>query len=474
MTTCRGAAAAGTDGAADGRDPESSASPLGAGAGRSRLRRQLPSLLVVTLLVAGLVAVGSVSRAGSAHAASTAPGAGGAEPTGTVETEFGPLTPADRDFLVKVRQAGLWEGPSGQQAQIRSKSQAIKDAGIHMVAGHAELDAKVLAIGEQLGVPLPDEPNADQKKWMAEMAAAKNADDYDEIFVKRLRAAHGKVYGLVAQIRAGTRNSVIRKFAQRAMTIVLDHIVMLERTGMVDYDSLPFPPAPNPGDDPSAGVVQTDFGPMTAGGRDFLIKVRLAGLWEGPSGRQAQQRAGSDAVKEAGQHMIEGHAELDRKVLALGKQLGVDLPDEPNADQKKWMAEMTAAETPEDYDQIFVDRLRAAHGKVYGLVAQIRANSRNEKIRAFAQRAMTIVLDHIVMLERTGLVKYSELPPPPAPATAPAVAKKGSADVATAGSAPAKGFGAGSASIYIIVIMLGVAGMISLVALRELYAPNRG
>src|SRR5688500_8939666 len=55
-------------------------------------------------------------------------------------------------------------------------------------------------------------------------------------------------------------------------------------------------------------TTQTRFGPLTDADRDFLVKVRLAGLWEGPAGREAQQRAGSQQVKEAGQHLIDGHA----------------------------------------------------------------------------------------------------------------------------------------------------------------------
>jgi len=339
-----------------------------------------------------------------------------ASASGETQTRFGPLTAADRDFLVKVRLAGLWEGPTGRQAQVRSGNPAVRQAGIHLVAGHAELDAKVLAIGNAFRVELPDKPNADQRAWMTEMTEADSSRQYDQIFVDRLRAAHGKVYGLVAQVRAGTRNSVIRTFSQRTMEVVLDHITMLERTGLVNWSILPLPPSPVPGASPGTNMVQTAHGPMTDSGRDFLRKVRLAGLWEGPSGRQAQERAGSDAVRLAGQHLIDGHAELDATVLQVGGELGVALPSEPNAAQQGWMAEMTNARTPQEYDRVFVSRLRAAHGAVYGLVAQIRAGTRNDLIRAFSQRTMEVVLDHITMLERTGLVNFAALPPPPEPA----------------------------------------------------------
>lgn len=410
-----------------------------------QLVRWLSRLLAMLIVGASAVAL----TGGPAAAAPRPVAAGSSE--GVEQTRYGLLTAADRDFLVKVRLAGLWEGPTGQQAQRRSSNPAVREAGIHLVSGHAELDAKVLAIGEELDVELPNVANADQRAWMKEMTDAKSSQEYDQIFVDRLRAAHGKVYGLVSQIRAGTQNSMIRSFAQRTMEVVLDHITMLERTGLVNWSKIELPPAPPPGTVASV-VTQTKYGPLTPAERDFLIKVRLAGLWEGPSGQQAQERSERQAVKDAGRHMMDGHAELDEKVLAIGEELGVELPSEPNADQKRWMAEMADAPSAAAYDQVFVARLRAAHGKVYGLVSKIRAGTHNTLVREFAQRTMEIVLDHIIMLERTGLVDFSTLPPPPEP-------------VAAAGKAG----GLPNGNAVLVVVMIGIAGLMTFYARSQIH-----
>ncbi len=367
----------------------------------------------------------------------------------SAESRFGPLSAADRDFLVKVRLAGLWEGPTGRQAQLRSGNLAVRAAGIHLVSGHAELDAKVLAIGAAFRVTLPEEPNDDQKSWMAEMTNAGSPRAYDQIFVDRLRAAHGKVYGLVAQIRVGSRNGVIRAFAQRTMEVVLDHITMLERTGLVNWSLLPLPPA-QVGGRVGGNLAQTSRGPMTDAERSFLRQIRQAGLWAGPSGQQAQQRAGSDAVRVAGRQLIDGHAELDAGVLAAGAELGVELPDEPDADQKAWLAELANAATPREYDQVFVGRIRAADGVLYALAAQVRAGTRNDLVRVFAQRTMEIVLGHIAVLERTGLVNFAALPPPPEPE-------------------PAKGFGSWDISPLTVVAFLILIGALSYAARVRFY-----
>ncbi|AZK97205.1 DUF4142 domain-containing protein [Streptomyces sp. SID5473] len=155
----------------------------------------------------------------------------------SVPTRWGPLSATDRDFLVRVRLAGLWELPAGQQAVERAPTQAIRDAGDHLVVGHADLDARARDVAAKLGVELPNQPNEQQQGWLRELSAARGAE-YERKFANLLRIAHGKVFALVAQVRHTTRNTLIRHLATDANQTVLDHITMLEATGRVDFDAL--------------------------------------------------------------------------------------------------------------------------------------------------------------------------------------------------------------------------------------------
>ncbi|MFE9374857.1 DUF4142 domain-containing protein [Streptomyces sp. NPDC006711] len=152
-------------------------------------------------------------------------------------TAWGPLSAMDRDFLNKVRLAGLWEGPAGQQAQQRAPSTAIKAAGDHLVMGHAALDQHARDVASKLGIVLPTQPTAQQQGWLRELTAA-SGRDYEVKFANLIRASHGKVFALVALVRANTRNSLIRDLATDANNTVLDHMTMLEATGLVDFDAL--------------------------------------------------------------------------------------------------------------------------------------------------------------------------------------------------------------------------------------------
>lgn len=166
---------------------------------------------------------------------------------GTVNTSHGPLTALDRDFVRKVRQAGTWELPSGRQAKERSKRPEVLEAGDHLIEGHTELDERSIEVGRTLGIDLPNQPSKQQQGWLNQMNAAQG-DEYDRLFANLLRRAHGKVFSLIALVRANTRNSMVRSLATRANAVVLDHITVLEDTGLVDFEALgenapPSPPA---------------------------------------------------------------------------------------------------------------------------------------------------------------------------------------------------------------------------------------
>ncbi|MFF4210283.1 DUF4142 domain-containing protein [Streptomyces sp. NPDC001796] len=155
----------------------------------------------------------------------------------SVSTQYGPLSALDRDFVTKVRLAGLWELPAGQQAEQKGTTEAVRTAGEHLVRGHTFLDARVRDVAARLGLALPNQPNAQQRQWLDTLDAAQG-EEYDRDFANLLRRAHGKVFTVVAQVRATTRNSLVRALADDANATVLDHIKVLEATGYVDFDAL--------------------------------------------------------------------------------------------------------------------------------------------------------------------------------------------------------------------------------------------
>ncbi|WP_340562926.1 DUF4142 domain-containing protein [Streptomyces sp. GSL17-111] len=157
-------------------------------------------------------------------------GEDGAVPEGG---DIGTVTEVDREFLVAVRQAGLWEIPAGRLAQTNASSEAVKRAGLHLMDGHAQLDQLVREDAKLLGVEIPNEATAEQRQWVEQLRNAEGAE-FDKLFANVLRASHGKIFATIGKVRGATQNDLIRRHARQANQTVLDHLEVLEDTGLVD------------------------------------------------------------------------------------------------------------------------------------------------------------------------------------------------------------------------------------------------
>ncbi|QYN35660.1 DUF4142 domain-containing protein [Pseudonocardia sp. DSM 110487] len=191
-----------------------------------RIPRILRGAVVITVLLA-------VSASVYQSWATGAPGT-----SGWTQTQWGPLGPADRDLLIKVRLAGLWEGPTGQQAEQMATSADVREVGRKLAEEHAQLDEEVRSVADQLGVPLPSGPTAQQMGWMADISS-RTGSDYDRTFVQVVREAHGMILPAISEVRSSTQNDLVREFAETGNEFVTRHHQYLESTGLVDYTALP-------------------------------------------------------------------------------------------------------------------------------------------------------------------------------------------------------------------------------------------
>jgi putative membrane protein len=213
----------------------------------------------VGLLTMVLVALLAPTAAAQAQVSTGAPAKAVPTPPDTILSDngVGSVSAADRDFVNKVRLAGLWEIPAGNMAQEMSDDPRIVKIGKSISEQHVELDALARKAAATLRIPIAAEPTPEQQSWLNEMKNASSSTAFDQIYIDRLRAAHGKIFPAIANIRAGTRNDVVRRLAQQTNQFVMTHLTLLESSGLVDYGSLPAAPQPvAPG-----GAVQVD-GPM--------------------------------------------------------------------------------------------------------------------------------------------------------------------------------------------------------------------
>lgn len=73
-----------------------------------------------------------------------------------------------------------------------------------------------------------------------ETVKATSGKEFDSTAVNIMRVTHGQIFPAIANIRANTRNTLIRQLADQANDTVLDHITVLEKTGLVNHEQVNF------------------------------------------------------------------------------------------------------------------------------------------------------------------------------------------------------------------------------------------
>ena len=214
---------------------------------RNRKSVSLPILAAVAVAAAVLPfgvqqAVAVVSNVTAAEKTATQDHTAHAKPvafeavTSARIASAGPVSDLDKELLVRVRQANLWELPAGRLAQDRASSEQVKRAGLHLMEGHSRLDQMVREMAAALKVEIPNEPNEDQQGWVKQMESLEG-EEFDKFFANILREAHGKIFPVVATVRSTTENSMIRDMAIETIKAVSDHLEVLEDTGQVEPDT---------------------------------------------------------------------------------------------------------------------------------------------------------------------------------------------------------------------------------------------
>ncbi|BFO19454.1 DUF4142 domain-containing protein [Streptomyces sp. KM77-8] len=141
--------------------------------------------------------------------------------------------------MVKVRAAGLWEHPLGLLALEEGTTPEMKVVGEHLIVGHGRLDASCRRIALELGITLPNQASPQQQGFV-ETVKSTTGKEFDSTAVNIMRVTHGQIFPAIANVRANTRNTLVRQLADQANDTVLDHITVLEKTGLVNHEQVNF------------------------------------------------------------------------------------------------------------------------------------------------------------------------------------------------------------------------------------------
>ena len=155
-------------------------------------------------------------------------------------------------------------------------------------------------------------------------------------------------------------------------------------------------------------VLPAGAGELQQTDRTLLARLKQHTLWAVPASQLAAERATNRRVRDVASLIADDEARLDVTLRAAADRVAVALPTEPTGQERAWADEI-AADRGYEFDRAYVNRLRAEYGDLFALASDVRAGTRDDDVRAFAQTAVDTTLGHLTLLESTGLAETTSL-----------------------------------------------------------------
>ncbi len=134
-----------------------------------------------------------------------------------------PFSEADRAFVAKVSQGGMYEVELAKVAETKATTQDLKDQANTEAHDHQLVGGKLKAIMEANGLEFPKALNAEFKARLERLSAL-SADQFDAAYVEDMKKIHDVDGSAFAEEAKGGTNADLKAFAAETYRIVQRHL----------------------------------------------------------------------------------------------------------------------------------------------------------------------------------------------------------------------------------------------------------
>jgi putative membrane protein len=139
------------------------------------------------------------------------------------------VSDADKAFVAKVSQGGMYEVELGKLAETMGTTQGVKDQGNTEAHDHTLVGDKLKSIAQSNSMDFPSGLNAEFQSRLDKMRALPS-DKFDAAYVEDMKKIHaGDGAAFAKEAKSGT-NPALKSFAAETHSIVEQHIGELDAT----------------------------------------------------------------------------------------------------------------------------------------------------------------------------------------------------------------------------------------------------
>jgi len=132
--------------------------------------------------------------------------------------------------------------------------------------------------------------------------------------------------------------------------------------------------------------------------QDFVTKAAQGGLAEVQLGQVAASKATAADVKTFGQRMVSDHSKANDELKSVAATAGATVPTEPSSDQRDTMTKLDK-ESGADFDKAYARAMVKDHKEDIDLFRKEASSGQNADLKAFAQRTLPTLEEHLRMAE---------------------------------------------------------------------------
>ncbi|MFG3704231.1 DUF4142 domain-containing protein [Micromonospora sp. NPDC047670] len=125
----------------------------------------------------------------------------------------------------------------------------------------------------------------------------------------------------------------------------------------------------------------------------YLQAIHQVNLFEITAGDLAQQKGQNQGVKDLGARLKTDHTQLDQTVQQTASQLGVQLPNEPTADQQSVIDQLNNA-SGEEFDRLWVTSELTGHVQAIQATQTEISQGSEQSVVQLAQTALPTLQAH--------------------------------------------------------------------------------
>ncbi len=134
-----------------------------------------------------------------------------------------PVSDADKSFVAKVSQGGMYEVQLGKLAERKGTAQDVKDQGNTETHDHMLVGDKLKSIATANGLAFPDKLDTDFQARLDRMSALPNAE-FDAAYIADMKKIHDADGAAFAKEAKSGTNPDLKAFAAETHRIVERHL----------------------------------------------------------------------------------------------------------------------------------------------------------------------------------------------------------------------------------------------------------